>query len=81
MLLLFMLLDWGCAKRTLKFIFGGLRLISLKLLLDAQDVIRYGDLSNALGDHLSCITILRSLLIIVDRRSFLIGLHNVIGGL
>jgi hypothetical protein len=79
MLFLFVMLDRGCAKGTLKFIFGGL--IILKLLLHAQYVIRYGDLSNFLGDYLSCITILRSLLIIEESGRFLIGLHNVIGNL
>jgi hypothetical protein len=80
MLVLFMLLDWGRAKGTLKFIFG--RLIGLKLFLDGQDVIRYDDLSYALGDRVSRIPISRrSLLIIGDRWSFQIGLHNVIGNI
>jgi hypothetical protein len=79
MLVLFMLLDWGRAKGTLKFIFG--RLIGLKLFLDAQDVIRYEDLSYALGDHLSGIIFSRRSLLIIGNRSFLIGLLDIIGNL
>jgi hypothetical protein len=77
MLVLLMLLDRGCANGILMFIFG--RLIGLKLFLDAQDVIRYGDLSYALGDRVSGIPILRRMrLIIRNSRRFLIRLHCVI---
>jgi hypothetical protein len=77
-----MLLDRGCTKRFLMFIFGGLRLLGLFLFLHAQDIIRNGNLSYLVGYHLSRIIIIsRGLLIIVNCSRFLIWLHIVIGNL